>query len=212
MTSLVVMGEYDDMKHLVRDGAKKLRDATDLPEDALLTTNHNRGGMSSRSPRKRISPHHTSGNRSTTLQTPNKIRPVGLPQSAPPKVKGSNRDRPSSRKYADDNNNNNNRFRESPSYHDTSGSSRQGTPNQGDGDWSNTLSFSRGFHSIWNCGGVRGDDSGTANSIVQVANPRDGKTHSMGGAAASSPNRRVFEGRDSNMGQVRESGIVSRVD
>mmetsp|Transcript_12438 Transcript_12438/g.29620 ORF Transcript_12438/g.29620 Transcript_12438/m.29620 type:complete len:209 (-) Transcript_12438:1164-1790(-) len=208
MVSLVVMGEYDDMKHLVRDGAKKLRDATDLPEDALLATSHNREGISLRSPRKRISPNHVGGHRGSTLQTPNKIRPVGLPQSSPPKVKGSIRDRPSSRKHADDSN----RFRDSNGYHDTSGSSRQGTPNHGDGDWSNTLSFSRGFHSIWNCGGVRGDDSGTT-SIVQVSNPRDGKIHSMGGGGgASSPNRRVFEGRDSNMGQVRESGIVSRAD
>lgn len=199
MTSLVVMGEYDDMKHLVRDGAKKLRDATDISEDALLASNHNREGMSLRSPRKRISPNHVGGHRGSALQTPNKIRPMGLSQSAPQKVKGS-RDRPSSRKYADDNS----RFRDTPGYNDSSPS------NHGDGDWSNTLSFSRGFHSIWNCGGVRGDDSGTA-SIVQVSNPRDGKSHSMGGGATS-PNRRVFEGRDSNMGQVRESGIVSRAD
>ncbi|CAJ1959270.1 unnamed protein product [Cylindrotheca closterium] len=205
MLSLVVMGEFDDMKHLVRDGAKKLRDATDLPEDTLLNTNSNREGMSLRSPRKRISPNHVGGHRGSTLQTPNKIRPVGLPQSAPPKAKVGIRDRP---KYADDDN----RFRGSSGYHDASGSSREVAPNHGEGDWSNTLSFSRGFHSIWNCGGVTGDDSGTT-SIVQVSNRRESKAHSMGGAAAASPtNRGVFEGRDSNMGQVRESGIVSRAD
>lgn len=200
MMSLVVMGEYDDMKHLVRDGAKKLRDAIDLPEDVLLASNHNREGLSLRSPRKRISPNHVGGHRGSALQTPNKIRPMGVPQSTPPKVKGSSRDRPNSRKHNDDNS----RFRDAAGYHDSSPS------NHGDGDWSNALSFSRGFHSIWNCGGVRGDDSGTT-SIVQVPNARDGKTHS-GGGGATSPNRRVFEGRDSNMAQVRESGVVSRAD
>lgn len=207
MVSLVVMGEYDDMKHLVRDGAKKLRDATDLLENALLATNHNREGMSLRSPRKRISPNHVGGHRGSTLQTPNKIHPVGLSQIAPPKATGSIRDRPSSRKHAEDDN----RFRDSPGYHDASGSNRQGAPNHGDEDWSNTLSFSRGFHSIWNCGGVRGDDSGTT-SIVQVSNPRDGKTQSMRGGGGITQNRGVFEGRDSNMGQGRESGTVFRAD
>lgn len=201
MTSLIVMGEYDEMKQLVRDGAKKLRDATDLPEDSLLSTNYSREGMSLRSPRKRISPNHIGGHRGSTLQSPSKIRTVGLPQSAPPNTKGSHRDRPSSRKHADDNN----RLRDT-GYHDVSESSRQGTSNHGEGDWSHTLSFSRGFHSIWNCGGVRGDDSGKTG-----INPRDVKTHSMGGVA-STQTRRVFEGRDSNVGQVRESGIVSRAN
>jgi len=200
MMSLVVMGEYDDMKYLVRDGAKKLRDATDLPEETILACNHSREGMSLRSPRKRISPNHVGGHRGSALQTPNKIRPMGLPQSGTPKLKGSSRDRPSSGKHTEDDN----RLKVTHGYRDSS------TPNHGDGDWSNTLSFSRGFHSIWNCGGVRGDDSGTTN-IVQVSNHREGKSQSMG-AGATTPNRRIFEGRDSNMGQVRESGIVSRAD
>ena len=38
MQSIVVMGEYDDMKYLVRDGAKKLRDASELEDDFLLSS------------------------------------------------------------------------------------------------------------------------------------------------------------------------------
>ena len=57
---------------------------------------------------------------------------------------------------------------------------------------------------------MRGDDSGST-CIVNVSDRRGGKSHSMGGGATS-PHRRVFEGRDSNMGQVRESGIVTRAD
>jgi len=201
MLSLVVMGEYDDMKYLVRDGSKKLRDASELPEDSLVAVNHPRSpesDMNHRSPRKRVSPNYVAGQRSAALQTPNTLRPVGLPQNAPPKLKGNPRDRPTSRKYADDKNRN----RETIGIQGDSERSRQNA----EGDWSNTLNFSRGFHSIWNCGGA-GDDTGTA-SPTQFASPRDGKSQSIGGA--TSPYRPVFEGRDSNFGQVRETGVTTR--
>ena len=42
MVSLVIMGEYDGMKHLVRDGSKRLKDSEGLPNDALLSVNHQR--------------------------------------------------------------------------------------------------------------------------------------------------------------------------
>merc|ERR1719223_2415909 len=46
MVSLVIVGEYDDMKQLVRDGAKKLRDAEGLPDEALLSINRPRKSYS----------------------------------------------------------------------------------------------------------------------------------------------------------------------
>lgn len=206
MTSLVVMGEYDDMKHLVRDGSKKLREASELADDSLLSSNHTRNDMNLRSPRKRVSPNYTAAG--STLQMSNKMRPTGLPHNAPPRMKGSPRDRVSSRIPADEKS----RSRDVSGYQGETESSRQGISNGGgDGDWSNTLNFSRGFHSIWNCGGgVRGDDSGTT-SPTQVSSPRHGKSHSVVGGATS-PYRPVFEGRDSNFGQVREIGVTARAN
>jgi hypothetical protein len=207
MVSLVVMGEYDDVKHLVRDGSKKLRETSELPDDSLLSVNNTRDDMNLRSPKKRVSPNYAAaGQRGSTLQTPNKIRPVGLPQSAPPKLKGNPRDRPGSRTQTGDMN----RSRDTSGYQGDANHSRQSASNAGEGDWSNTLNFSRGFHSIWNCGGARGDDTGTA-SPTQVTSPRDGKSQSLGGVAASQY-RPVFEGRDSNFGQVRETGVTTRAN
>eukprot|EP00980_Cylindrotheca_fusiformis_P026202 scaffold15514_cov129-Cylindrotheca_fusiformis.AAC.10 len=200
MMSLVVMGEYDDMKHLVRDGSKKLRDASELADDSLLSVNHTRNGMNLRSPKKRVSPNY-AGQRGSTLQTANKIRPVGLPQTSPSKLKGNPRDCLGSKHHQDEKN--------SSGYTEESDPSNRRESNiGGEGDWSNTLNFSRGFHSIWNCGGARGDDSGTA-SPTQVKSPRESKSQSMGGGATS-PYRPVFEGRDSNFAQVRESGATTR--
>jgi hypothetical protein len=207
MVSLVVMGEYDDVKHLVRDGSKKLRETSELPDDSLLSVNNTRNDMNLRSPRKRVSPNHAGADqRGSTLQTPNKMRPVGLPQSAPPKLKGNPRDRPDSRVHTDDKN----RSRDTSGYQGDANHSRQSASNAGEGDWSNTLNFSRGFHSIWNCGGARGDDTGTA-SPTQVTSPRDGKSQSLRGVAASQY-RPVFEGRDSNFEQVRETGVTTRAN
>lgn len=132
MMSLVPMGEYDDMKHLVRDGAKKLREASgEGGDETLLAANRSRGKSSSMmSPRKRVSPHHGSSQRSASSKSRT------FSQSTPPKLQGHPRDGPSTRRL--------------------DGKGRY--PHGGiDGDWG---SFSRGFHSIWNCGG-NGDESGT---------------------------------------------------
>ena len=59
LVSLVVIGEYDDMKYLVRDGSRKLREADGLPDDALYAINRPR--VSSR----------LLGGRSPTSQSPN---------------------------------------------------------------------------------------------------------------------------------------------
>jgi hypothetical protein len=211
MMSLVIMGEYDDMKYLVRDGSKKLREASELPDDSLLTVNRARGGTvasqnsatSLRSPRKRVSPNYVVSQRAAALHTPNKSRSVGLPQSAPPKLKSNPRDRPSSRRQMDEK-----ARRESVGFHDESERGRQSTTNGGEGDWSNALSFSRGFHSIWNCGGT-GEETGTI-SPTQVVSPKDGKSHTMG--VAQTPYRPAFEGRDSNFGQAREAGVTTRAN
>lgn len=123
MQSLVIMGEYDDMKYLVRDGSKKLREATELPDDSLLAINRGRDDSSKdgTSPRKRGSPHYGTSSRGSG--TPNKARSTtGSVSGNPPKLKSHPRDRPSSRK--DD------KSRRDPMDHD----SERGR----DGDWGHT--------------------------------------------------------------------------
>jgi hypothetical protein len=162
MMSLVPMGEYDEMKYLVRDGSKKLRDASEHGDEVLFAANRSRG-KSMVSPRKRVSPHMVSGQRSTSI----KSRTVT--QSTPPKLQGHPRDGPSTRRL------------------DTKTRYGQGGV---DGDWG---SFSRGFHSIWNCGGT-GEDSGT------VSPPH-------------TDYRPVFEGRgDSNTYGQHRSGVSARAN
>eukprot|EP00339_Tiarina_fusa_P013571 CAMPEP_0117017376 /NCGR_PEP_ID=MMETSP0472-20121206/13574_1 /TAXON_ID=693140 ORGANISM="Tiarina fusus, Strain LIS" /NCGR_SAMPLE_ID=MMETSP0472 /ASSEMBLY_ACC=CAM_ASM_000603 /LENGTH=427 /DNA_ID=CAMNT_0004721719 /DNA_START=305 /DNA_END=1588 /DNA_ORIENTATION=+ len=203
MMSLFIMGEYDEMKHLVRDGSKKLRDATDLPDVNLLGINNAREGatvplgVGLSSPRKRVSPNSFGGQHHASHS-----RMVGLPQSTPPKLRGHPRDRPSSRKQlADDKS----RGRD-PGAHTTE-RNHHVNGNGTDGDWSNALGLSRGFHSIWNCGGA-GEDTGTI-SPTQVVHQKDGKSHAVGVVSAP-PYRPVFEGRDSAFGQARESGVTAR--
>ena len=188
MVSLVVMGEYDDMKYLVRDGSKKLRDASELPDDSLLAVNHPRGdGMDLRSPRKRLSPDQHGG-----IYAPSKLR-SGLPQSSP----RTPRDRPTPRSLDS-----------TGVQADPAQSPHQSVNATGEADWSKALSL-KGFNSIWNCGGAR-EDTGTASPTL-ILSPREGKPQSMGGFAASHQSRPVFEGRDSNYRQTRENGFTSRV-
>ena len=198
--SLVIMGEYDDMKHLVRDGSKKLRDACELPDDSLLAINRGREDMTTAmsSPRKRGSPNYGSSQRASGMHTPNKSRSAsGFSQGAPPKLKSHPRDRPSSRK-------------DDKTRRDTSGMHDHESERGRDGDWGNALpvSFSRGIQNIWNCGAT-GEETGTI-SPTQVVSPRDAKSHAVGVHAA--PHRPVFEGRDSNYGQARESGVTARAN
>ena len=42
MMSLVIMGEYDDMKNLIQDGSKRLREAGGAFDDKLFTVNRDR--------------------------------------------------------------------------------------------------------------------------------------------------------------------------
>lgn len=70
LVSLVPVGEYDDMKLLVRDGSRKLREAEGLPDAALLRLNRNRYSTNYPSPVK-----HSSSS------------------SKPPKLKSHPRDR-----------------------------------------------------------------------------------------------------------------------
>lgn len=225
MQSIVVMGEYDDMKYLVRDGAKKLRDASELEDDCLLNINRRRDENSNSnimmskvsSPRKRGS---TSSNRQSGMHTPNKSRQFAS-SGVPPKLKSHPRDRPGSSRRE----NSSSRRESRDSGHGSNGN--RDSTRQNDGDWGNTLpvNFSRGFQTIWNCGATdeRSDDR-MHSPTQQVTSPREGKNQPMSDSSGMHQNhanvpvhhhhssrKSVFEGRDSQpYGQTRESGVTTR--
>lgn len=162
------------MKYLVRDGAKKLRDASALPDDVLLSVNRSRStsflssGVVSPTSRKRVSPSAQSEPPFSPLHTSSRITPH--PQSAPPKLKGHPRDH-----RRDDNRRRGFLPTEScfgPQYGDTS-------------DF-----LSHGFNSIWNCG--HANEDGTSSPIQMVV--RDKEFHHGMSQARQQPI--LFEGRN----------------
>lgn len=216
MVSLVIIGAYDDMKHLVRDGSKKLREAEGLPDDTLLAVNRPRTsgtigspvasssvqGLSSPSQKNRVPPNYVSSQRSAAMQMPDKSRTPLLPQSAPPKLKSNPRDRPSRvRRSGDD---------KQPRRGFITESCNDNGGNNGEDNWSHALGFSRGFHSIWNCGGA--DEGGTV-SPTQVCSPRDvNKPHVMDvNLFQQSQQQPAFEGRESALGH-REGEVSNRAN
>jgi hypothetical protein len=198
MVSLVIIGAYDDMKHLVRDGSKKLREADGLPDETLLAVNRPRAGTEPLSSpnRQRVPPSYGSNHR-----TPQDKSRAGLPQSAPPKLKSNPRDRPRVRKSDE-------KPRRSGFVSDPCNDMNMMNDNaqgNGDGDWRDALGLSRGFHSIWNCGGA--EEAGTV-SPTQVCSPRDGNKSHVMDVTPSPQQQPVFEGRESAMGYIREGEMA----
>ncbi|KAL7504738.1 hypothetical protein ACHAXN_002317 [Cyclotella atomus] len=118
IVSLYVMGEYDELNDLVRDGSKKLRESKSLSDEAIFMYNRPRpvppyitspnnsvmtGNMPSGHHRHINSPSNAS--QDPTMASPtNRKRVLGsrgfknVPRSAPPKLKSHPRDnRPSNR-------------------------------------------------------------------------------------------------------------------
>ena len=102
------MGEYDDIKHLVRDGSKKLKDAEGLPDESLLAINRPRCS-SDGSRQQQGGPfyiqdgHQHSQNPSSSrskYQQRSSSRSSRLNSSVPPKLKSHPRDTISSRYHA----------------------------------------------------------------------------------------------------------------
>lgn len=191
---------------------KKLREADGLPDEALLAINRPRQNSNVTSPvvspmggshgKHRVPPSYVPSQRNNPTQGAEKnTRTTGLPQSAPPKLKSHPRDRPKTRRHSDDKPR---RGFVTDSCNDMLENNQQSTT--GDGDWRDALGFSKGFHSIWNCGGA--EEGGTV-SPTQVCSPREGgKIQTL--EVSSAPKQPVYEGRDSNFIHVREGEISSR--
>jgi len=168
MISVIPIGEYDDMKQLVRDGSKKLRDADGKGDEWILSLNHTRGSSRNRrtdseypSPSSSTSRRRLSPADSQYLDAPgaspsrSKSRSkMPLCNSAPPKIKGHPRDLPSRRMDRAEN----------PKYGEKCNNMSifGGT----DSDWSDALNF----NSIWNCGGTRSTMSPSNNPGTYATN------------------------------------------
>ena len=183
LVSLVIMGEFDDMKYLVRDGSKKLRDTEGLPDEALLSINRLRARI-----KKPKTPTSTRSRRSRTTLQEAPTTPVASPkatafvsgnaaQSVPPKIKSHPRDTRRSREGL--------RMRlDTCNDFMVPDNARRGGAGGADdsSDWAHAWN-------IWNCGGA-----GTVSPLQPT-----------------SPTARVaFEGRDVNNHNNRESGMTSR--
>ena len=140
----------------------------------------------------------------------------------PPKLKSHPRDRPSSRRFSSGEEKGSTRdFAPSQQQddHSLSVSSRQpATPSAAGGeggDWSNALSFSRGFHSLWNCGGT-GEETATISPTAQLAgSPKNGGRGIVPTVQQQhQPQYRpMSERRDtSNFAEARESGVTARAN
>lgn len=179
LVSLFIVGEYDDMKYLVRDGSKKLRESEGLPDDVLLSINRLRPHqqiVKAPTPTSTRSRRHSSMSPSqsgpTTPVTSPKSSSV-ISSSAPPKLKSNPRDTRRNREGL--------RMRlDSCNDFMVQDPSRRGGVDDGS-DWAHAWN-------IWNCG------AGTASPLQP-----------------SSPNRVVYEGRDTAYSNNRETGLTSRV-
>mmetsp|Transcript_660 Transcript_660/g.1043 ORF Transcript_660/g.1043 Transcript_660/m.1043 type:complete len:462 (+) Transcript_660:436-1821(+) len=192
MLSLVIIGEYDELKQLVRDGSKKLRDANGLPDQTLFAVNrprvHNpmRTQMLSSPSRKRGSPFalgssHSNGN---AISPHSKAR-----HSVPPKIKSHPRD-PSIR----EDNRQGGRRGFNPMDHPCNNLLNS----HGESDWG-PLGFSRGFNSIWNCGGNGG-------TISPTQHVQGNKGYATSNPVAPQPTKPVIEQRhETNYRAVRTS-------
>jgi len=204
MLSIVVIGEYDDMKQLVRDGAKKLRDQDGQPDENLLALNRSRNGRPSSndhlsSPlnnvsRKRLpSPSTSQTAVDNRARSRSRSRMAQMPQNTPPKLKSHPRDRPSSRRVSSG----------------TEGNDEKSRCNDmslfggGDSDWSEALDFSKGFHSIWNCGAT-GNNNASGMSPTQSSTPT--RTSSNGRSITT---KSRYEGRNESNARFSRAGGVS---
>jgi hypothetical protein len=230
MVAIYIVGEYDEMKHLVRDGSKKLRDAEGRPDDVLLAINRPRttpgspaklstrqssplkpsSPSSNSTPRKRSSPTYAAGNRVTSTSpertpatSPANASMVGTvpSQSAPPKLKGHPRDtRPGSNRR----NTNVSGLRFDPTVCNPGVGPTMGD----DQDWGHSWN-------IWNCGAGGGNsqpsspkDSATAAAVH--AHAAATAANAMAAAASGRGSIPSYEGRDNINGTLRDAGVVKR--
>jgi len=161
MISFVIFGEYDDMKSLVRDGAKRLKENQNALDEVLWALNKQRfnhtpkfnsdGTWAQQSQYGNIMGNNPASptDANYRLTSRNKL----LPTSAPPKLHRHPRDRPGSniRREMARNASNNNATR-SKLFPPWRKNTDEGLISAGESDWSDALLFSKGLYSMCVCG------------------------------------------------------------
>jgi hypothetical protein len=156
MVSIVFFGEYDDMKSLVRDGARRLKDNQTILDDALWAMNKQRmeRRTSYRSPMNSESSWYGGGSGMDVSSRHSGSRGGNnkMPNSAPPKLHRHPRDRPGSSTRRE--------IAQNASRNNSSKGGKRFPPWRkndeemfgGESDWSDALQFSKGLYSMCVCG------------------------------------------------------------
>ncbi len=197
--------------------------------------------------KSRVSPHYVSGQRIANIAGQSKsssslaavTSPATSPTAAatrntPPKLNSNPRDRPTNRRMnsglsiteGDIKSNSSRRSfvpGPDPCNDMLPGGHAPGSHNGvGDSDWSHALGLSRGFHSIWNCGGIDNNSNSNANNntnngTISTTSPTGANSNQptkssshMQVVAPQQPQSPIYEGRDTNHNRFREGGMVAR--
>lgn len=174
MISLVIFGEYDDMKGLVRDGAKRLKENQNALDEALWALNkpritHSNNLLMSNSnswdPLMPSPNYHSRGGRANNVGGTNAVMNhnnnmssgSNVSKMTPPKLHRHPRDRPGStvrREMARNASNNNTSNRGGKGFPPWKmKNAEDGAYNGGaESDWSDALLFSKGLYSMCVCG------------------------------------------------------------
>ena len=165
MMSFVIMREYDDMKHLVRDVSKKSKYAEVLPEKKLLSINryrhqqdNNVGSQTPRSTNKRANFSHYSLAKARHRNPQKEVSTIHSPSAATHTLKLKDRPRDIQRRTPRNRNASSFGGRFSHVHRRCNEFPIFGC---GDSNWRDDLGFSKRFNSICNCGGNGENTNGT---------------------------------------------------
>ena len=213
MVSLIIMGEYDDMKHLVREGSKRLKDSEGLPDEALLSQNAKRYDVG---PEEPVMTPLSPSREDTRKRSPNRGGPSYSPVKTKiksPQAQGTLSQH--NRSFASNVPAVMPRLKENPrdtrplNSRQKSQSSRR-LPSEkctifgagGDeSNWSDALGFN--FQNIWSCGATKGDpgtispnNNNMNGSVVSQHHPHYPHHHAHHGSRTNYYAEHVTERRD----------------
>mmetsp|Transcript_20753 Transcript_20753/g.29591 ORF Transcript_20753/g.29591 Transcript_20753/m.29591 type:complete len:567 (+) Transcript_20753:168-1868(+) len=199
MISLVIFGEYDDMKGLVRDGAKRLKENQNALDEALWALNKQRIANNNM---MNSNMSEDWGNSGQDYQRKNgKI----IPGATPPKLHRHPRDRPgsSTRKEMARNASTNNASRGKgfPPWKKNADDGTVYGNGAGESDWSDALLFSKGLYSMCVCGAnsvspTNGAGKYGDNSSIATNNNHGSSTNNNVGIMNNTHLVTAKEGRD----------------
>lgn len=157
LISLGIMGEYDDMKNIVRAGSKKSKYAEGLPDEKFLFINRHRhqqdnnfGSQNSYSTSNRANVSHCSPAKGHHRKAQQQVSTINSPSAVTQTLKLKGHPWDIQKRTQRNGNAAGLGGRFSHVHHRCNEFSIFGG---GDSNWREALGFSKCFNSIWNCGG-----------------------------------------------------------